>query len=72
MKKNIRPFIVAAGFSLRFTTSDDCIYIYHKLRNLKDAATRQNVPFVTSGHKLLNLGYNSLIYESLINFSQNL
>ncbi len=32
--------IVVAGFSLRFSASDGCIWISRKLRNLKDAATQ--------------------------------
>ena len=35
--------------------------ISRKLRNLKDAATRPNVPFGTGGHKSLNLGYIFII-----------
>jgi len=47
--------IVAAGFSLRFLPFDVCMRISRKLRNLKDAATRPNVPFGTGGYKSLNL-----------------
>ncbi len=32
--------IVAAGFSLRLSSSDGCLWIFRKLRNLKDAATQ--------------------------------
>jgi hypothetical protein len=49
-------FIVAAGFSLRFSTFDGCMLISRKSRNLKDAATRPNVPFGTGRHKSLNSG----------------
>jgi len=35
--------------------------ISRKLRNLKDAATRPNVPFGAGGHKSLNLGFNTFI-----------
>jgi hypothetical protein len=40
---------VAAGFSLRFLSSDEFMTISCKLRNLKVAATRPNVPFGTGG-----------------------
>jgi len=50
--------IVAAGFSLRFSSFDECMKISRKLRNTKDVATRPNAPFGTGGHKPLNLGLN--------------
>ncbi len=56
-------FLVAVGFSLRFSTSNGYMKISHKLCNLKDAATRTNaclylfgqVLFGTGGQKSLNL-----------------
>jgi hypothetical protein len=55
---NIQNFIlynmVAAGFSLRFSTTNWCMRISHKLRNLKDAATRPNILFDTNMHKSFN------------------
>ncbi len=58
--------IVAAGFSLRFSSSNMYMEISHKLRNLKVAATRPNVQFGMGGLKPLKLNYklnNSLKKE---------
>ncbi len=43
-------FVVAEGFSLR----DGFMVIRRKLRNLKVAATRPNIPFGTGGSKSFN------------------
>ena len=40
LNDSIPYVIVAAGFSLRFASSDGCSCIPRKLRNLKDAATQ--------------------------------
>ncbi len=60
MKPKLSDFIlnvnVAAGFSLRFLSPNGYMKILRKLRNLKVAATRPNVPFGTGGRKSLNLG----------------
>ena len=49
--------IVAAGFSLRFSSFNECMRISHNLRNLKDAATRSNVPFGTAWYKSQYMSY---------------
>jgi hypothetical protein len=51
---------VAAGFSLRFSSSGEYMKISRNLRNLKDAATSPNITFDTGGLKSLNLGFSWL------------
>jgi hypothetical protein len=46
---------VAAGFSLRFPSSDEFVTISCKLRNLKVAATRPYRTVRSGGQKSLNL-----------------